>query len=65
MDAVKNDEFSIKVTKVDTKEVVYLLDQLLKQKEAIEKQRDAELAEVNELIQACTDLGVQPTPQKD
>jgi hypothetical protein len=75
MDAIKVDNSNISVEKITPEKremVVYNYDFLLKQREAIQAQkdrdnalRDAELAEVNMLIQKAEELGIKPAPVKD
>ncbi len=69
MDTKKIDSKTIEITKVKSIETVvkYNIDELVIQRKAIQAQkdrdniqRDTELAEVDELIQKCTDLGIVP-----
>jgi len=71
MKIVKENDYEIRVTKVETKEIVdvysytFLLEKrknILERKEKEIAQRDAEIAGVDILIEECKKLGVRENP---
>jgi len=64
IEKIDNNQIKVK-DQVKTIEIIFTYEYLIKQKEAIQKQkddfiiaRDAELSEINELISQCEILGV-------
>lgn len=74
MEIIKEDKYSIRITKVETKEIIdvftytYLLNKkqdMLKQKEVMIAKKDAELAKVDILIDECIKLGIKEKPTEE
>lgn len=66
MEATKVDDNTISVVKIVNTEIKYTLEYLIKQKQDIQdqkdrdnKQRDLELAEIDELLVECEKLGIK------